>query len=328
MRSSGACTSGSRRPAAIVVVVVAAVVVALAYVVAVGTTFGLRVDAAAVPDPATGGVFRAVLEAATRSVNPVTGLLAGALILVLARRRSRGAMYVVASMMAGSVLTAIALESALADADPLGTERHRGLGSGFFPSGHSAAAMALTLAAILATTDRRRVAAAGAGAGAAGLLGIGNLVTQSHYPSDVVGGYLVAAAWGAVGIAILPSMGGPAAGPAARAAWAALAAGLVIPAIIAAGFVLERPETEEVHGGFVAAAAGVALTATAIAGSFVALARSSAAPPPAEMRPSNPPTTSLTAHNARTYTRDDLNRPRPGNQPSPTPRSETNGEPS
>ena len=74
-----------------------------------------------------------------------------------------------------------------------------GFGSGFFPSGHSAAALALTLAAIIATPDRWRVAAAVSGAVAAGLLGIGNLVTHSHHPSDVVGGYLLAAAWGAAG---------------------------------------------------------------------------------------------------------------------------------
>ena len=263
---------------------------ALAYAFAVGTTSGLQADAASVPQRVSGGPFYAVLKAATYSVSPLTGVLAGALIVAIARRHGRAAMYVAAVTMAGSVVTAIALESALADADPLGSESYRGLGSGFFPSGHSAAAMALTLAAIVATTDRWRVAVAVSGAVAAGLLGIGNLVTQSHHPSDVVGGYLLAAAWGAVGIAILPSTGGRTARPGARAACAALAAGLVIPAIIAAGFVLERPEAEEVGGSFVAAAAVIAFSATAIAGSFVALTTTTGATavPPLSTRPPGP----------------------------------------
>jgi membrane-associated phospholipid phosphatase len=64
-----------------------------------------------------------------------------------------------------------------------------------FPSGHATAAMSLALAAVLAAPRGARPAAAGLGSLLA--LGVGaSLVARGwHYPSDVVGGYLLAAVW-------------------------------------------------------------------------------------------------------------------------------------
>jgi membrane-associated phospholipid phosphatase len=64
-----------------------------------------------------------------------------------------------------------------------------------WPSGHSTAAMSLVLATVLAVPNRLRPAAASLGAVLA--IGVGYAVVAGglHYPSDVFGGYLVAATW-------------------------------------------------------------------------------------------------------------------------------------
>src|SRR6185312_14110781 len=64
-----------------------------------------------------------------------------------------------------------------------------------WPSGHSTAAMSLALASVLAVPARLRPAAAALGASLAIAVGYSVLATAIHYPSDVLGGFLVAATW-------------------------------------------------------------------------------------------------------------------------------------
>ena len=63
------------------------------------------------------------------------------------------------------------------------------------PSGHTTAVMSLALALVIVSPPRLRPLAAAAG----GLLTVATvfslLVLGSHYPSDIVGGLLVATAW-------------------------------------------------------------------------------------------------------------------------------------
>ena len=72
-----------------------------------------------------------------------------------------------------------------------------------WPSGHSTAAMALALAAVLRAPARLRPAIATAGAGLAVAVGYSVVATGMHYPSDVLGGFLMAAGWGLATVAAL-----------------------------------------------------------------------------------------------------------------------------
>jgi membrane-associated phospholipid phosphatase len=69
------------------------------------------------------------------------------------------------------------------------------LGPEAFPSGHATAAMSLALAAVLAAPRRARPAAAMLGAMLALAVGASVVAGGWHFPSDVVGGYLLATGW-------------------------------------------------------------------------------------------------------------------------------------
>ncbi len=64
-----------------------------------------------------------------------------------------------------------------------------------WPSGHSTAAMAAVLSLMLATPGRLRPLVAALGASFAVAVGYSLVAMGSHFPADVFGGYLVAAAW-------------------------------------------------------------------------------------------------------------------------------------
>ena len=67
-----------------------------------------------------------------------------------------------------------------------------------FPSGHSTAAMAIAIAGVLVAPQRIRPVAAVAGCALALTVGFAVVSTGSHFPSDVAGGFLLAATWGIV----------------------------------------------------------------------------------------------------------------------------------
>jgi membrane-associated phospholipid phosphatase len=66
---------------------------------------------------------------------------------------------------------------------------------GSWPSGHATAAMSLVLASVLAVPARLRPAAAALGASLAIAVGYSIVSAGLHYPSEVLGGFLVAGAW-------------------------------------------------------------------------------------------------------------------------------------
>ncbi len=70
-----------------------------------------------------------------------------------------------------------------------------------WPSGHATAAMALALCAVIAAPARRRPAVAAAMAAFAIAVCYSFLELGWHYPSDVLGGFLVAGTWTLLGIA-------------------------------------------------------------------------------------------------------------------------------
>ena len=72
-----------------------------------------------------------------------------------------------------------------------------------FPSGHTTAAASLAVALIFVVPARMRPFAAAAGAAFTAAVGIGLVVIKAHFPSDVLGGLLVVAAWTFAAIAAL-----------------------------------------------------------------------------------------------------------------------------
>jgi membrane-associated phospholipid phosphatase len=74
-----------------------------------------------------------------------------------------------------------------------------------WPSGHATAAMSLTLASVLAAPGRLRPVVATLGAGFTAAVSYSFLTLGWHYPSDVFGGFLVAASWTLAVVAALLS---------------------------------------------------------------------------------------------------------------------------
>jgi membrane-associated phospholipid phosphatase len=75
------------------------------------------------------------------------------------------------------------------------------IGPEAFPSGHATAAMTLALAGILVVPRAARPAAAILGALFALTVGVSVMATAWHFPSDVIGGYLLATGWALVAVA-------------------------------------------------------------------------------------------------------------------------------
>jgi hypothetical protein len=75
------------------------------------------------------------------------------------------------------------------------------LGTASWPSGHATAAMSLALCSVIAAPPRRRPAVAAAMAAFAVAVSYSFLELAWHYPSDVLGGFLVAGTWTLLGIA-------------------------------------------------------------------------------------------------------------------------------
>jgi membrane-associated phospholipid phosphatase len=120
--------------------------------------------------------------------------------VALARERPRVALAVVAVMSLAPLTTEL-LKPPLAHS-------HIGLypayvGPVSFPSGHSTAALALVLSAVLVAPAHSRALVALAGGLFAFAVGCALLILAWHMPSDVLGGYLVATMWAALAVAAL-----------------------------------------------------------------------------------------------------------------------------
>jgi len=146
-----------------------------------------------------------------------------------------------------------------------------------WPSGHATAAMTLALCAILAVPARARPVAAGVGALFAISVSYSILALGWHFPSDVLGGFLVAMTWTLLAVAGLvaleqrrPARRRQEAVPRPVEALAPLALG----AGVAGAFALGSARPDGVaryaadHSTFVAGAAGIAALAVVLALGF------------------------------------------------------------
>ncbi|MEA2398198.1 MAG: hypothetical protein QOK25_1754 [Thermoleophilaceae bacterium] len=236
---------------------------AAVYVVAVGTSWGHRLDAAAIPRGTSGPEWErahAALRHAVDTIHVATIALAVCAAVLVALRRRRPDLAVVAlATIAGANLTTHVLKPLLAHTDPFGGEGARSIAAAF-PSGHATAAMSLALVAVIVAPRRWRGWVSLAAAGYAAAVGVGLIVRVDHFPSDVVGGFLVAAAWAASTSAVALShrqdernvIVPPLPRPKRRTlvAWAALTAA----AVALAAIVLREPPAH-LHRGLFAVAA-------------------------------------------------------------------------
>lgn len=217
---------------------------------------------------------------------PYLGLALAPLGIALARRRWWLAVGV-GGLLLGANLTTELLKPLLAT-PRVGRPLPGGLpiAPASWPSGHATASMALALALVLAVPGRWRGWAAVAGAAFSVAVCYSFLTLEWHYPSDVIGGYLVAVSWGLLAVAAVLTIErrhGRRSGASATARmplWE-----LLMPALSAVGLAaaaalalaVARPHAVvgylSTHRQFTLGAAAIALLGLVLATSFTALTR-------------------------------------------------------
>jgi membrane-associated phospholipid phosphatase len=75
-----------------------------------------------------------------------------------------------------------------------------------FPSGHATAAMALALCTVIVVPRRTRPVVAAAGALYSFAVGYALVLLGTHYPSDVIGGYLMSGTWALLALTVLRAL--------------------------------------------------------------------------------------------------------------------------
>lgn len=278
----------SRRPLVLLVLASLSALAALAvWLVAFAVPGGRGLDAAAMA--AFTGVARPPLEPSIHGVavlaDPLPFLAGVAALTAVALLRRRWLMALVTpAVLLGANLTTQLLKPALADPRALDLRGTAMLYEGSWPSGHATASMSLALCLVLVVGPRLRPLAAVLGAGYAVAVGYALVALGYHLPSDVFGGYLVAATFTLAGAAALARLEARVPGRAARGARQsslipvpALAAGVALlvgaagaaVAAAAPGMTLSALQ----HPAALAAAAGIAALGLALTGGFALVLR-------------------------------------------------------
>jgi membrane-associated phospholipid phosphatase len=211
--------------------------------------------------------------------NPYIFLAAIPMAIALARRRLR-LVLAVGTILLGANVTTHLLKPLLAH--PRAASLFGGvspLGPASWPSGHATAAMSLALSTVLAVPARARPVVAALGAVFAVAVSYSFLTLGWHYPSDVVGGFLVAAIWTMLAIAGLRSTAPLRPRPepdrrvSLRDALTPALGAVVLAAGLTIGLALARPHEVVVyargHAVFVIAVAAIGMAALALATALV-----------------------------------------------------------
>jgi membrane-associated phospholipid phosphatase len=195
-----------RSPIALFVAAAAAALAALIYALSFHVDAARDLDAAALAGFARFGGTRVqpVTDSVAHLINEGPYVVwTGILLLWAVRTRGLGTAIVAGAILLLSNATTQVLKPALAAPRPSPGLPLNAVEAASWPSGHATAAMALALVAVLIAPAARRPLVAAAGALVAVAVGWSVLVGTWHFPSDVLGGYCVAAAWTAAGVAVL-----------------------------------------------------------------------------------------------------------------------------
>ncbi|MGO9899556.1 MAG: phosphatase PAP2 family protein [Solirubrobacteraceae bacterium] len=233
--------------------------------------------------PRVGSLARAIVSLC--NPDPYVYLCVLPVAIALLRRRIWVALVIVAILL-GSNCTTELLKPLLA------VHRSYSLpgapSGGSWPSGHSTASMSLALCCVIAAPGRQRPAVAAIGAVFAVAVGYSLLSLESHYPTDVLGGFLVASVWTLLGIAAIWTAYSHRSRESALTAsserptiWAALGPPSAVPlaaVMLVALVVIVRPHDVvsyvRVHQAFMIGAGGIGALALALAtGVMLALRR-------------------------------------------------------
>lgn len=179
-----------------------ALLVLLALGVEAGRHADVRLFAHVSENPRAEGGGLADALASLADPLPITAMLVFACVIAVLGRRPSDALAVLLVVI-GANLTTELLKFALAHprlktaigADPFEPST--------FPSGHTTAAASIAIAYAFAVPDRLRGLAAATGTAFALAVGASVVVIGWHYPSDVLGGLLVASAWGFAVLALM-----------------------------------------------------------------------------------------------------------------------------
>lgn len=192
-------------------------------------------------------------------------------------RKRPGLAIGVAAILLGANVTTEVLKSLLAAPRPLLIQgSFPPVGDKSWPSGHATAAMSLALCCVLVAPGRLRPVAAALGAAFTVAVVYSFLALGWHYPSDVLGGFLVATTWTlAVASGLLTVQersAGPRRGTARPSVTAALgpsAAAVLAAILLAVGAVLTRPHDvvsyARAHETFIVGAIAIGAVALALA---------------------------------------------------------------
>ena len=133
-------------------------------------------------------------DAIAHLADPVPFALISAVLVAIALMwRGRTVALAAGVALVGANVTTQVLKPLLAN--PRGTYGDFHVAAEAFPSGHATAAMSLSLIAIMLASPRVRPIVAFVGAEFALAVGFAIASLDWHFPSDVAGGYLVAATW-------------------------------------------------------------------------------------------------------------------------------------
>ena len=207
---------------------------------------------------------------------PYVYLIGIPVVVALLRRRPGSAIAVAAILLGANVTTEI-LKLITAAPRPLMIHASfPAVGPRSWPSGHATAAMSLALCWVLAAPTRWRPAVATLGAAFTVAVVYSFLALAWHYPTDVLGGFLVATTWTLAVVSGLLAVQKRGASPAGRAvrpsvtsALGPSAAAVLAAVFLAVGAALARPHDvisyARGHEAFIVGAVAIGVIALALA---------------------------------------------------------------
>ena len=271
----------TRRPLTLLILALACALGALAvWLAAFAIPAGQRLDGSALA--AFGLVAQPRLEPSIQGLAGLANMLALMIIaatlvgVALLRRRWLMAALVPLILLAANVFTQL-VKPGLAHPRIVELSGIEGTYPASWPSGHSTVAMSLALCAVLVAGPRLRPFVAVLGAGYAIAVGYSLVALGWHLPSDVLGGFLVAATFtllGTAALARLEPQPQAAAAAAPRRRRTGVPSALVIPAVVAVTAVVlgalallaHNPSAANyVSGSFAAVPAAISIAALGVA---------------------------------------------------------------